>query len=452
MSLDLFQRVRTNRLLVTLSRRASGALAVRTIGAGLALAVQLLLTRVLGVEHYGMYVYSISWLVVVGLVARLGLDSALIRLVAVYDQRSEWSLLRGLLETSNQMVVLASLSCGAIMAGVVWLLRDQTRPELTVVLGTACLAVPVYSLVGLRQGTLRGLGKVPSALALEMLILPAALAVTVLTVAGLSPGMVSSWTTMLCHLGALVLTLALGGFWTRGALPAEARAAIPTRQLSEWLRIALPMLFISGMAMVLVKTDVLMIGALIGTTAAGNYAVAVRLASLVAFGLAAATATAAPTIAASYARGEIQELKQIAHYSSVGIAVFSIPVGAVILLFGEKLLGLFDPAYREGYAALTLLVGGQLVNALCGSVMFFMTMTGHEVQAARVTALVAITNIALNWLLIPRFGLAGAGAATATSTLILNVSLVAIVRRRIGLDPSFLSLFTRSSRGKPELN
>ena len=419
---------------------------VRTVGAGLALAVQLLLTRLLGIEHYGVYVYSASWLVVVGLVARLGLDNALIRLVAVYEKRCDWPLLRGLLETSNRLVALAGMLGGALVAGVVWLLREQMSPELIAVLALACLAIPVYSLVGLRQGTLRGLGKVPSALALEMLIVPSALAAAVLTSTILVPGMVSGRTTMLCHLGALVLALSLGEFWSRRALGSEVRLATPVSRTPEWLRIALPMLFISGMAMIFVKSDVLMIGVLIGTTAAGNYAIAVKLASLVAFGLAAATATAAPMIAASYENGEIEKLEWIARNSSAGIALFTIPVSAVMLLLGERLLGLFDPAYQAGYAALALLVGGHVVSSLCGSVMFFMTMTGHEVQAARITAMAAAVNLALNWLLIPRFGLAGAGAATAISALILNLSLVGVVRHSVGVDPSILGLLRRVSR------
>ena len=72
--------------------------------------------------------------------------------------------------------------------------------------------------------------------------------------------------------------------------------------------------------------------------------------------------------------------------------------------------------------------------------------TGHERDTALVVGFSAAVNISLNLLLIPRYGLNGAAAATALGTLVWNALLSYFVYRRLGFY-SVLGVYTLRKRG-----
>jgi len=104
-----------------------------------------------------------------------------------------------------------------------------------------------------------------------------------------------------------------------------------------------------------------------------------------------------------------------------------------LVLFGKPLLLLFGEAFVSGYPALLLLLCGVAVNALCGSVGLFLSMTGHH----RVVVLVAFCSLSVNLILspilIPRYGIIGSALATATSLATWNICMLLLVRRRLGI-------------------
>ena len=68
-----------------------------------------------------------------------------------------------------------------------------------------------------------------------------------------------------------------------------------------------------------------------------------------------------------------------------------------------------------------------------GSVGIILNMTGHERYAASGAAVGALSNIFLNVLLIPRFGISGAATATAISLAVWNLLLVWWVYKHVGI-------------------
>jgi O-antigen/teichoic acid export membrane protein len=78
------------------------------------------------------------------------------------------------------------------------------------------------------------------------------------------------------------------------------------------------------------------------------------------------------------------------------------------------------------------------VNAGSGSVGYLLNMTGHHLDSARVYGLTTLLHVGITAAGIQLLGLVGAAAATALSMLTWNVWLHAVVRRRLGVDPSIL--------------
>jgi O-antigen/teichoic acid export membrane protein len=111
-----------------------------------------------------------------------------------------------------------------------------------------------------------------------------------------------------------------------------------------------------------------------------------------------------------------------------------------MMVFGGKvLLGISGQQYIAGYTPLLILLAGQVVNALSGSVGFIMTMTGYQNQAARIFALGAVVNTLLNILLTPHLGMNGSAIATAITTVLWNVIMLIFVMRKLKINPTVIS-------------
>src|SRR5258708_37520898 len=89
----------------------------------------------------------------------------------------------------------------------------------------------------------------------------------------------------------------------------------------------------------------------------------------------------APMIADLYARQQKQELQKMLTYVAYLIVGVCLPVCLALAIGGYWILEQLGPAFGEGYAALIILMIGQLVNVGCGSVCYLMIMTKYQRQA-----------------------------------------------------------------------
>lgn len=419
--------------------RASASSGVLYVAAAaLTFALHVVLSRLMGSHHYGAYVYVVGWLNILLLFGKLGLDTAVVRYVASYAALGEWALLSGILRRSAVLSAAASAVIGCAAAGVVFALNETLSMELIWTFWIGLASLPIVALTHLRQAALRALRRVVLAQVPEFVLRPALLAGLVV-VAGYALGSpVSSETAMVLHLVAAGTAFGAGSILLLRALPEKLKRARPSYRDKEWLAAALPLFMISGMQLIHVHTDIVMVGALIGTREAGIYAAASRTGQLVLLGLMAVNVVIAPMISGLYAAGRIDELRRAIARGAMAILAVTPLLAVGLLLFGEQVLSLFGAEFREGYTALTIIVAGQVVNALAGSVALLMTMTRYEREAAAILALSVAVNVSLNVVLIPAFGLAGAATATAVTTTLWNALMILFVRRRLNINPTAL--------------
>ena len=108
----------------------------------------------------------------------------------------------------------------------------------------------------------------------------------------------------------------------------------------------------------------------------------------------------------------------------------------MLIAFGDDLLAVFGSDFGRGRLALTILVLGQVVNVAAGHVGVLMTMTGHEKRVAATVGASAACNAVLNLILIPRFGIDGAAAATAISLVLWNGVTLVWVIKHLRINPT----------------
>jgi O-antigen/teichoic acid export membrane protein len=219
----------------------------------------------------------------------------------------------------------------------------------------------------------------------------------------------------------------------RRALPAPAYAVRAEYLTRTWGKVGWSLLLVSGLVLILHQTDIFLVGAFMGTTKAGIYYTASRVATLAVFGMIAISAIAAPMFSEFYSQNRTAELQRVVTLAARGILAFSVPVSLGLVVWGEPVLALFGPDFTQAYWALVILTIGQLYNAATGVAGFLMSMTGHQRMVARVYGVSAVLNVVLNACLIPIWGIEGSAIATTTTTIVWNTILVVYVWKRLGL-------------------
>ena len=421
------------------ARGASGSFGVMALGAVMTLCTNMLLTRVMGVAQYGIYIYILTWINLLVLVCKFGMDTSLVRFVAAYNAKHDWGLFRGIVGHSYKFVMLASFFIGIIAVSVIYLIHDHIGVDRSKTFVIALLLLPVLSLTALRQAILRGLKHVVLAALPDSLIRP--LLVTILT-GGFyifSTQQLAATKVMLFTLAAALAAFFIGSIWLVRVLPKKVGRTPSVYARSEWLTVSLPLFFISGMSVLLHQADIIMIGIILNTDQAGIYAVSSRIAGLVAFGLSAINAIAASIISELYSTGQHMLLQKIVTQAARGLFVFTLISSLFLSIYGKLILGFFGAEFVNGYLSLLVLLVGQSVSSLVGSVGLLMTMTGHQKQAAFIIGVGAIANIILNAVLISWLDdMIGAAIATAVTTVLLNLVMLAKVLQKLNINPTVL--------------
>jgi O-antigen/teichoic acid export membrane protein len=108
-------------------------------------------------------------------------------------------------------------------------------------------------------------------------------------------------------------------------------------------------------------------------------------------------------------------------------------------VLGKPLLWLFGPEFTVAYGPMFVLAVGLLVKSSVGPAEYLLNMLGQQKICGAVLVSTAALNVALNYLLVPQFGLWGAACATATTLVVAAACYAFLARRLIGIDMTIWS-------------
>jgi O-antigen/teichoic acid export membrane protein len=121
--------------------------------------------------------------------------------------------------------------------------------------------------------------------------------------------------------------------------------------------------------------------------------------------------------------------------STAWLVSISWPIFGLAAAFAPWLLGVFGDGYERGENVVVLLSGAMLVATACGVVSIVLIMAGKTVWNLWNTLLALALNIGLDLLLVPSYGIFGAGIGWAAAVLAGNLVPLVQVWRSIGLHP-----------------
>ena len=163
-------------------------------------------------------------------------------------------------------------------------------------------------------------------------------------------------------------------------------------------------------------------------------AIAMRLALLVPMVLTAVNMVVSPRFASLFHKGDIKETEEVLAKSLKLLAVVSLAIFVFMVLFGASVLKIFGEQYTAAGGLLTILVCGQLVNALTGPCGKLLMMSGHEKDVRNSSIIVAVFGVTLALVLTSQYGIVGAATATALTIAVQNIGFAWLVKYRLQIS------------------
>jgi len=375
-------------------------------------------TRLLSPDDFGRYALAFSIFSLVHVLVFTWLEAAMARFWAT---ETDTEGLRHHFASLYTTALWASAVFLPVAGLVIWLWPMDVALKVAVAVGVA--GVPFRCLTKLAQEHRRAAGEVSRAARLDIFIaIVGLLAGIALAFAGAGA---SAPLAGLLIAPLMALPFLLPGEWTRGR-----GGRVERRRLIRYARFGYPIAAGLVLSLVLASTDRLLLAVFLDEAAVGayhaGYSIANRTLDVIFIWLGAA---GGPAMIMALERGGPQELRRSAREqgstfiliglpAAVGVALVAQPLSEVLI--GEDLrsaVSLVTP-----WIALSALLSG-LSTYYFGQAFVLSRKTNLLLVTVGVPAL---ANIALNLILIPRFGLLGAAWATAASFalgLIVSIAL-----------------------------
>lgn len=414
-------------------RDALAVFAVRVASAALLYLSQIILARWIGSFDYGIYVFVWTWVLVLGGLAHLGLNLVMMRLLPEYRESGQHNLYRGLVRGGRFFAFAAGTAVA--LAGLAGLQYFGSYFSSYYVLPAylALICIPLYTLTEVQDGIGRGQGWMWSGLLPPYVLRPLLL---LLAMAGAH---LAGWPSTAVTAAGAAIVATWGACLVQALLiNARVREAVPRGErhydFTSWFKVSLPFVVVAAAELVLQNADILVISRYMTPTDVAIYFASAKTMSLIMFVHYAVGSAVANRFSALNAKGDKESLRAFVKDAVNWTFWPSLLGAAIILALGKPLLSLFGPQFEQGYAVMCILVVGFLFRSSFGPVEFLLNMLGEQSLCAAVLVVTAILNVALNFALVPSFGLIGAAIATSISLMTAALMNYVVARRRLELE------------------
>ncbi|WP_084652207.1 lipopolysaccharide biosynthesis protein [Ottowia thiooxydans] len=423
-------------------RRHAGLInvAAKLSGAAFAFLLNILLARSMEPTGFAHVSLTLAWLAMATALGSISMPLVVVRFVGESLASDRPDLARGVLIFGFGSALLTSLLLMAaawVVLQLGWI--EPTASSIPLVkIGLALLLPNV--LVSVLAGSLQALhhallAEVLSSMLRTVLMLLGLAALWPAAGTWLSPAVV-----MDLYLAVSVLLLLIASALTyqlqRRAIPQVAPGYAPR----PWAQAAVGVLAVLLVAAANERLDLLLLGWQAPESSVAVYAVAQRFSQTVLMAVNAITTVMAPQFVAclpALRAGNTQQAQEVVARSTRLVVLTCFAALMSFALLGPWLTRLFGAHYAAAYGPLMVLLGGQLLAALCGPAVLLAALSGHSREAILSLCMGMLVNAALNWICVPFGGAWGAATATAIGSVVCAGWANHRMRVRLGLNTVF---------------
>ena len=434
--------------LVAAARNGTIGFAGSVVAALAGLLLNVIVGRSLGPAASGTFFVVVAVITVATTAGKMGADTGLV-----------WALPRARVlsrfgdfhQTINIAVIPAAVISGLLAigcyVGATPLARalvdngsaDQTADLLRIAAPFILCAGPALVLIG----GLRGAGGIGAYVVVQNFALAGLrtllVAVAVLAGTGLLGAM---WAWCSPFLVVLVLARFILRRMVSAAVSTSAPSAPRPRALvtREFWTFSAGRALSSVLEIAIVWADVLIVAALTGSREAGIYAAASRFVTTGTLVEASLRIAMGPELSSRLVVHDLASATALVSITTQWIILLSWPLYIALAIYAPVLLGVFGKGFQDGAGALAILSVAMLASMAIGNSQTVLLMSGRSVWQMGNKAAALTANIALNFALVPRWGILGAATAWAVTILVDSAAVLWEVRHLVGLKLSLAPL------------
>ncbi|MBI4686484.1 MAG: oligosaccharide flippase family protein [Nitrospirae bacterium] len=394
---------------------------------------QMLLARLLGPEQLGVYFLFLNIVSVCVLIAKTGIDTATLRLVAEAKGKGEWNTIKGLTRTC----VIAVFASGSIVSFFLWFFSDQIGENwfgssmLAGAISVGCTVVLLQGLQYVIGESFRGLqafglasyfqGVISSVIFLLVLLLLWANSITA------SLDIVIIFNVLSFFISAAISIVILM------RMLSNYSATINREGVRTLFSIALPISVSSGAAFLLTQSDIFILGIFVTNAEVGYYGAASRLSNMIALILLIMKAILPPIIVDLYYKKNIAKLEHVLRYTATLGFIVCAPLSLILVVWSNEILSfVYGTKFTGASSVLSILAFGKLIHTSTGSSGLLLQMTGYHKTLMYITTFVALFGTASYLIVVNSYGKEGVAWVAAITIMLQNVLQLFYTKKLIG--------------------
>ncbi len=426
-------------VVVEIFRNSSIIFFIKVLAALFSFLFSVFLGRLLGSEGTGLYFLTQTIILIFAVLSRIGLDNAVVRYVAHLRINNDWGNIIKVRKNAILFGVFGSfLAIFFIIFISPWLANVVfSKPEMQYLLIWMSLSILPITIFSLNAYVLQGLNKVAEAISIISFWVPLLSLIGVILLVPTFNIYGAIWSYIAAVYINLIISYCL---WKKSKIGKEF--CLSRFSHHKLLKSSFPLFGATILNLIVTWSPTIVLGVVSASEQIGIFGVANRTASLASFFLVAINSVVAPKFATLYSQNKIKELQVVASSSATIVTVVATPFVLVCLIFSSSIMKIFGEDFVSGDFVFLILLIGQFVNILTGSVGMLLIMSGNESIYRNVMGLSTMLCLALSIFLIPLFEATGAALATSITMIAQNIILAVIVWMRIKiLTLPFMNLF-----------
>ncbi|WP_137287233.1 oligosaccharide flippase family protein [Halorussus salinisoli] len=384
-------------------------------------------------KQYGLLGSALAVLGVAQLVGDLGIAKSAARYVTEYRETQPDQVPHVLRAALTYRIAAAGGVAGAFVVFGVVIADLLGQPEIGPLLVVGAGYVAVHSLFTFTQVLFQGFNRVTYSSAIRAVgtVSRLGLAVLFVTIFGGAMGALTGYIVGY-GIGAV---LGLGLLYVvgyRGTERAETREDGLARKV---LRYSVPLTVTRGANVIDKRVDTILVGYFMNPVAVGYYYLAKQIVGFVQTPAASLGFTLSPTYGEHKAEGETDHAARIYETTLKYTLLLYVPAAAGIVLVAEPTITLvFGSDMASAAPVLQVFSGYVVLQAIAFVTSDALDYLGRARSRAYAKGATSIGNFLLNLVMIPRFGVVGAAAATVVTFGAYTVVNVAVIHSELSLS------------------
>jgi O-antigen/teichoic acid export membrane protein len=406
------------------------ALSIKLLGAAMTFAFNLIVARSLGAEQSGYFFLAFALIMILSSFCNMGFANTILRFSGIAAKAQQGKSISAILHYAFKYTLpfAGLLSLAFYFFAEPLAVYGFSKPEMVSTLKAIAPAMFGITVVTLLAMSLQAQQRLAASIPCQNM---AHLIVTSLAIVGLSLS-TSNEVSLVFSIAVMLSSVVFYWLWQKGLTKLNDIGELPDKKKlwlsakSNWL--------ITMMLQTVQWIGPLITGMWLLAEDVAHLSVAMRIAMLTSFILMAINLVVAPKFAAFHASNDMKGLRSTALFSVRLLILSAVPLVSVMFFFPEVLMGLFGDDFLSAAPLLQILVLGQLINVVTGSVGYLLTMSGHERDMRNITLVAGIIAVTLTLTLTKAYGVKGCAIATAVSLAFQNLAAVYYVKKRLGFN------------------